>query len=476
MSAAPFTQNFFGVYGRNTGVLTYLALSCIAISSLLISSMKNYELIWKGFLTTGLVNFTYCAWVILFGDFLGWNNPYKAILGLFGNPDFISAFLGMFIVGIFSYIVSPSAQRKFQFIGVMLIPMIIFEILKSHAIQGLVVTAGGFSLIVFFKIYSVTRKKTYLYGYIVFISTMGLVAILGTLQKGPLSFVYKRSVSFRGTYWEAGIEMGKSHPFTGVGMDTYGDWYRRTRPPVALIDTPGIGVTSNVAHNVVIDFFAFGGYPLLFAYLATLIFTSIAILRVIKRMKSYDYVFVGMTSVWVCYQVQSFISINQIGLAIWGWVFAGLIIGYESVTRGDTIQNPTVSKRKQVESPISPNLVVGVGIGIGLLLGFPPFNADVRWKAAATQQSVAVVEDALKPSLFNPANSQKFGMAVENLAASNLGKQAHKYATEAVRFNADNFDAWYQLYTLSISTPAEKQAALTNMKRLDPLNPDVTVR
>jgi hypothetical protein len=51
--------------------------------------------------------------------------------------------------------------------------------------------------------------------------------------------------------------------------------------------------------------------------------------------------------------------------------------------------------------------------------------------------------------------------------------QAHQIAVKAVQYNPDYFDSWKLLYFLSNSTEDEKQAALKNMKRLDPLNPDV---
>jgi len=475
-SKSPFTQNYFGTYGRNTGFLTYVMLSMVFLGALLISSYKSFTSIWKGFLFTGIVNFAYCSWVLLFGDFLGWNNPYKSILGLFGNPDFISAFLGMFITGVLAYVFAPGTETRWRTVGLLIIPISLFEIVKSHAIQGLVVTAGGLALVLFFKLRSVTSRRIYTLSFLALVIGMGLVAILGTLQKGPLKFVYKRSVSFRGTYWHAGIKMGENHPITGIGMDSYGDWYRRARPPIALIDTPGKSVMSNVSHNVVVDLFASGGFPLLVAYLASVILTGAAIVRILKRSREYEFLFVGMTAVWICYEVQSFISINQIGLAVWGWLFGGLLIAYEVSTRDKSASKPEKFKSTKNLSPISPNLVAGIGILVGLLIGFPPFNADTKWASAMKQHDAALVEKVLTPTLFNPADSQKYGMAVELFANSQLGDLAHKYALKAVNFNPDNFDAWYQLYTLSNSTPQEKSLSLSNMKRLDPLNPDVTVR
>jgi hypothetical protein len=38
----------------------------------------------------------------------------------------------------------------------------------------------------------------------------------------------------------------------------------------------------------------------------------------------------------------------------------------------------------------------------------------------------------------------------------------------------ENFELWKVFYLIQSSTPEEKAKALENMKRLDPLNPDLT--
>jgi O-antigen ligase len=480
MSEAPFSQNFFGAFGRNNGLLTYALFSAITVSSLLISKFESFEKIIYALFAAGLLNIAYCAWVLAFGDFIPWNNPYGKILGFFGNPDFISAFLGMFIACSIAFIASvKTAGITRIFLGLASI-VALFEIVKSHAIQGLVVTAGGIAIVGFYFLRSRYRIQIIAYGYAAAVAILGLVAIFGTLQKGPLSFVYKRSVSLRGSYWHAGIEMGNSHPFTGVGLDTYGDWYRRTRPPVALIDTPGINTMSNVAHNVVIDFFASGGFPLLISYLAILAFGAISIIRVTVRNRNYDRIFVGITVVWLCYQVQSFISINQIGLAIWGWLFTGLLVAYEHTTRPQGQDTDSSKSRlgkgrgKAQVGVITPQLVAGIGLGLGVLIALPPLSADSKWHNATKSQDAAKVQAALVPSFFNPPDSSRYAQAVNIFQNSNLLDLAHKYAIIAVKFNPDYSVAWKQLYYLPNVSTKEKATALYNIKRLDPNNPDPT--
>ena len=478
-SSSPMAQNIYGAYGRNTGLVAYLVLSMVAIGALLLRSESSFSRVILGLQFAGLVNVVYCAWVIAFGDFLPWNNPYGNILGLFGNPNFISAFLGIFITTLMAFSAAKTASWKYRLVAVLVGAVAFYEVVDSHSIQGIVVTAGGIAIVGFFAIRAYVKNPLFTYGYLVGVGVLGIIAIFGTLQKGPLSFVYKTSVSLRGEYWRAGLAMGMDHPLTGVGMDSYGDWFRRTRSLNAATVLPGPAVTTNASHNVVIDFFAYGGWPLLLAYLAMLVLAAIAIVKVLLRTKSYNPTFVAMSAAWTCYQVQSLISINQIGLAVWGWLLTGSLIAYEFATRPSANQEkaptpgPARPKQSASSGVISPQLVAGVGALIGILIAVPPMSADTKWRTAIGSKDANLVVAALEPGYLSPSDSARYAQAVQIFASSNLTEQAHDIALKAIKFNPDYFDAWKILYLLTNSTTEEKALALENMKRLDPLNPDV---
>jgi hypothetical protein len=426
-----------------------------------------------------MINVIYCAWVIAFGDFLAWSNPYQNILGLFGNPNFISAFLGIFITTIFAGALAPGTSIWYRVGGALVSLVAFYEILDSNAIQGIVVTAGGISIVGFFAVRAKFGSKILTSAFVVSVLGVGFLAVLGALQKGPFIFIYKTSVSLRGAYWNAGINMGVDHPVTGVGMDSYGDWYRRARSENAATVLPGPKTITNAAHNVVIDFFAFGGFPLLLTYLGLLAVAAAAAFKVIRRTSGYDSVFVAMFAAWACYQVQSLISINQVGLALWGWILTGALIAYERATRqelsdSDQAQTKNLKKpTKQKTSIISPQLVAGLGIVVGTLFAVPPMSSDMKWRVALDSKDANKVLAALEPAYLNPVNSQRFAQAVQLFASSNLLVQAHDIAVKGVEFNPDYFDAWRMLYFLPNSTEQEKKTALENLKRLDPRNPDV---
>ena len=478
-SDSPLSQNLYGSFGRNTGFITYLVLLLISISALTLTERSSFQRIIWGLQIAGVINVLYCLWVITFGDFVGWNNPYGNILGLFGNPNFISAFLGMFITTILALVAAPTTTWKVRLIGILLSLIAFYEVVNSHAIQGIVVTGGGIAIVGFFAVRSYLKSKVLTGIYVISAGAFGFLAIMGALQKGPFSFIYKSSVSLRGAYWNAGVTMGMDHPLTGVGMDAYGDWYRRARSEQAATVMPGPTTFTNAAHNVVIDIFAYGGFPLLVCYLAMLALALVAIFKVVRRMQGYDPVFIAMTAAWICYQTQSLISINQVGLALWGWVLTGALIAYECATRGGSIEESVAvgkgvkTKTKSSTGVISPQLVAGIGAVVGILIAVPPMAADTKWRSALDSKDVAKVMAALEPGYLNPSDSQRLAQAVQLLASSNLMEQAHEIAIKGITFNPNYFDAWRVLYFLANSSEAEKAQAAENMKRLDPRNPDV---
>jgi len=477
-SKSPLSQNLYGSYGRNNGFFTYLFLAIILCSTLALRESTGFNLLVKALFFAGLVNVAYCLWVISFGDFIGWSNPYGNILGTLGNPDFIGAFLGIFFAAYIAHGLGKETSNIFKYSMLLVLPITAFEIIDSHAIQGRVIAVLGTGIVIFFYLRS--RFSFFIVAaYSAFSVIAGALAVGGALQIGPLTkYIYKTSVSLRGQYWLAAWNAGESHPVSGIGMDAFGDWYRRSRSPRA-IELPGVNTVVNTAHNVWLDMFAFGGWPLLLSYLAILALTVVAIVKVTIRKKEYNAIFVALTTAWIGYQAQSIISINQIGLAIWGWILSGAIIAYEVSTREGALTSTDLTGRKSGRSNQNSQESLGVLVAtisgiVGLLLALPPITSDVKWRSAQLARTVPGIEATMQPGLFNPQNSTKYLTNIQTLESSNLFDLSHKYALEAVKWNSESFELWKVLYLVKNSTADEKTTALSNMKRLDPLNPDVT--
>jgi hypothetical protein len=126
---------------------------------------------------------------------------------------------------------------------------------------------------------------------------------------------------------------------------------------------------------------------------------------------------------------------------------------------------------RSTANPIGSGLVSSLAMVVGALLAVPPLASDIKWMSAQNSRDAAKVELSLTPGYMNPENTQKYLMAIQLFEQSNLTELSHKYALQALRYNPDVFDSWKLLSLLRNSTGEEKQLALDNMKRLDPLNP-----
>lgn len=475
---SPASQFLYGNYGRNNGWLTYLFLVLMLLVTSSLRNALSLKKLINGLLFAGAVNIVYSLWVVTFGDFIGWNNVYGEILGTLGNPNFIGAFLGIFISAFTGLLIAPQTPKWFRWASIVVLPVTAYEIFISKAIQGRVVGATGIAIIVFFYIRA-RFKLVYLLGYSGLLGIAGFFALLGTFQIGPLTeYIYKGSVSLRGQYWLAAWNTGTANPFNGVGMDAFGNWYRRSRDAKAL-DVPGVNTIVDAAHNVPLDMFAFGGWPLFLAYLMIMAIGAWALVRTALRMKAYDPILAILSATWFGYQIQSIISINQIGLAIWGWVLTGAAISYERITRiTESAQPVNRVKTRNVKNSIAEQaraVIFAAVFGLaGLLIAIPPLSADSKWRAAQVSQTLQQLEMSMQTSYFNPQNSMKYMTNIQILEESNLPELSHKYALDAVQWNPENFELWKLLYLLRNSTTEDKALALKNMKRLDPLNPDVT--
>jgi hypothetical protein len=479
LSSVIFSQDnvlvgIFGIKGRSTGLVTYLSLAILFLAAVLLQSVNHYDSIVKFLLIAGAVNIIYNQ-VFIFGlDPIPWKNPYGTILGTFGNPNFISSFLGIIFSVLVSVVLSDSISKKFRFSSLGLLPVVLYQILYSNSIQGLFVAGAGTAVVLYLYIRVKLKSKILSISYVSVVLVIGLVSILGMLQKGPLaSLIYKTSVSLRGEYWAAGINMGMSNPLTGVGLDSYGNWYRLYRRASALV-LPGPSVVSDSAHNVFVDFFASGGFPLFIAYVSIQVLVAIAIFRILKNMNNFTLTPIALIAAWIGYTAQSVISINQIGLAVWGWVLGGAVIGYSMLgTHGIEVQQKKTKSqnvKKSGRSEAAVSLASVMGLLVGFLIALPPIRTDIAWRSAIREANLGAIENALR---MWPQDHRTLNSGIVLFANNGLQEKAIEYARIDVEKYEENFVSWYTLFQLQSSTDQEKRTALNKMVELDPKNEDL---
>jgi hypothetical protein len=197
------------------------------------------------------------------------------------------------------------------------------------------------------------------------------------------------------------------------------------------------------------------------------------------RSREFNFSFISLAVAWICYQVQSVISINQIGLAIWGWILGGSLIAYEKVTRpiqGSNIKQSISISRKiknQQSIGISPLMTGILGAVVGLLIAVPPYSSDSAWNSALKSGDLNKIEKSMQSSYLIPQNSNRYVALYQLLEANKLFDLSYKYAKIATEFNPDSFEAWQMLYYSQKATPTEKTLARNNLLKMDPLNPNI---
>ena len=471
-------QEFFGTYGRSTGFVAYIALASLMLGAIVVATSNFISTFARYLLIVGGLSIGYGLLQVVGADPIKWASLYSPVIGFLGNPNFQSSFVGFSGILAFGCICSKELKISWRVAYYAYLLVGAFVILKTESQQGFLVLAGGIAIVGMIWISRSEFKVLTIPALIV--SGIGTVFVaLGSLNSGPLaSLLYKASVTYRGDYWRAGWKMTVEHPFLGVGLDSYGDWYRRTRTLEATLRR-GPEVISNAAHNVLLDFSSNGGFPLVIIYLALMVLVVISAIKLLKRSTGFDPAIAGLIAVWIAYQAQSIISLNQLGLAVWGWIISGLIIGYEINTREKEVPievRPPVSKgrnvKKSVNESVSAKTLMSMVAGgvVGLLVGLPPFIASAQFKSAYTSGNAVKVE---KSAYIWPDEPMRYGQVGLVLQSNKLDAQAQKVVDAALLKFPNEFGLWSLAATLSTATPEQIAEAKKQMKRLDPFNPDV---
>jgi O-antigen ligase len=444
------------------------------LATLTLKTKPQFQHLANGFLIVATINIIYSLLVLATGkDIIPWTNPYKTILGTFGNPNFLSSFLGISVSIFAVWSLDNSRKKLYRFSSVLAIPFSLFLIDKTNSLQGFLIVALTLSLLSIIWIQSSKFSKIN-YFLIPSFFASGVSAILGMLQIGPLAnYLYKDSVTYRGEYWQAGLNMANSSPLVGVGFDSYGDLFRQFRDAAALV-RPGVDVVTNTAHNVYIDILASGGYPLFIAYAGIQLFALISAIKAFSKIKGFDPTFTGIFLMWIGYQAQSLISINQIGLAVWGWVSTAALIAYShSISELGSQAESSNGTRKKTNPQVMTHPIAGTMVISGMVIGFliisPLVLTEANWRNSLEKGSLPAIEQNIGKF---PKVTARYQFGILHLGGNQLGDLAYKYAKEAVSFNPNDYQTWRILIKFPQTTESEKQNAKVNLRRLDPLNPE----
>ena len=476
-ASAPLVQQFYGISGRNTGFLAYLFLAILFLGAATLPRQSDYQAFPRAILIAGYASGFVCALELLGVNLLDAVNNFGAIIGTLGNPNFVSAFSGMMTVGAFALSLNKDFKLAQKLVFVFLSLLSLFMVIMSKSFQGLgTAFLGIFFVILLFVFYK--RIWILFYGLLTSAAVGGSLIIAGLFEKGPLAAsVYQYTLPIRVQYWQAGLKMLFDHPFTGVGLNSYGDWYRFARDADALI-TPGATVTTNVAHNVYVDFASGGGFLLLIAF--TLLFgaTLFYSLKALRKLRKFDALFVSALSVWIVYLITAFFSIDQLGLAVWGWVIGGALIGIskgiidepdKGDAKGKKISDAEKAKiiERNATNALIPQLLLFL-MFIGAVV--PAFKGDMDWAHARRSGKAQIIADQVAKW---PQDEIRYSNAMYSFLTSGLEGQAVPLIQQGLQMFPRSSVLWNYLYQNPKTPIEQRNLAREKLLELDPLNPAV---
>ena len=471
LSDADFGQQIFGTFGRNNGFLAYLGLMLVFLLGALTSHESSIKRFLLGLVFVSMVSGVYGILQSMKIDPAGFVSLYSPAIGFLGNPDFFSAFHGLALIASLAMAVVTKEKGNLRYVYVVSTLLNIYALKIAGAKQGVLVAVIGIAMVIVILAYQ--RSKALGYS-LTSIGFVGLILVaLGLINSGPLaSIIYKSSLEARGYYWGAAWKMTVDNPFIGIGLDNFGSWYRRARSVEAYQWLPT--QETNAAHNVYLDFSSNGGFPFLLLNLFLVALVLYSFLTMVRRAEKLNPHYIIGFSIWVAFQAQLLISINQIGNAVWGWALGGILLGYSYFTGEEPLSDKNErnsKKQKAIKSealPASDLLRLTGGVVLALVIVFPYWTSAVNFQSAVESQTIEKIEQA---AIQQPYDLVRMVGSARVLKDNGNVEKARVILKLTVQIFPDSYSAWEELSKLPDTPDAQMKEIKAELLRLDPRAP-----
>ena len=451
-----FAERMYGIRGRATGFLTFISLSAIAF---VISKGRTTNRFFFYLLMSNVVVCGYFLLQIMNLDFFSVENFYSAPSSTLGNPNFVSGFVGFSVFVIFYYF---NFKDKISWLATLTFLLVnIFVLYRSQSIQGIIGTFVGILVLLLLNVMQSSKIKIKVAALLLSLGAVTLT-LLGFLGLGPLSRILESSTVFsRLDYWRSAVRMTFDNWLFGVGLDGYGDFYRMYRDQVA-IDRFGAGQTADSAHNVFLDMFASGGLPLGVVFLVISIYPAAKLFLKLLKNSEKDRIGILLLAIWAAFQLQAFVSVNQIGVSIWGWILLGFMVAH-----GKNSEKDNSSSARKYSERRAIRMVSAILLFIAApLIATPQLASEFKFLSFANRAD-GVSLDNLVSSW--PQDSRRMNFVARGWVNSAEPTRAKSLILRAIAFNPNFYPNWSVLIELPNATTEERENARQAMKRLDPL-------
>ena len=467
---------FYGAPGRNNGAISYTALAVICFVAMQSFNSKSVSKLRSVLIGIGAFLAFYGNLQITHRDPIKWNLLYNPIVGTLGNPDFVSALLGICAIATLWWILEDRRVGA-RFVGAALILFEIYIIRRCGSMQGLLIVAVGFAILVVASIWSWRKSAGYISASVALVGSLPI--LLGLLNKGPFAaHIYRGSIQSRLDYWHAALSMFKAHPLLGVGLDRVGENYWQYAPQVQHV----IGQGTDNAHNVFLQLLATGGIVVFIPYLILIGVILVTSVRAILRATGKErFTLIALFAIWISFLLISTISIDTLGVAVWFWITGGALYSLARIQPVPVevlhAKKGKLAKGKKVHPRASSYLGVTTATVLVILvfvLVSPPWTSSLAIQDLIRNNSGLNKSDftaKLKDiSTMWPTNPQTLiSLADVSLRISDP-KLANQFATEAVRKDARSYNG-HNLNAIAYETQVQYGKAIPDRVVLLKLHP-----
>jgi O-antigen ligase/tetratricopeptide (TPR) repeat protein len=507
-STAPMaTPAVLGAYGRNSGLLAYASALVLFVAALRLMQPPHTRMLVGAVVFAGLFTATYGLLQRVGLDAVAWNNPFNPVIAALGNPNFASGYLGIAASVAAGGALWTGWGKPWRALSGVTSATCLLTALVSSSVQGPIAGATGLAVVATARLLETDSKRKGAR-----LAALGGAAIIGlavlvlgaTAKAGPAAAIFTDYGSrARGFYWRAAWEMFEAHPITGVGLDHYGSFWRMHRSPesVSFLGGPSY---SDAAHSVPLQMLAQGGLILGLTYLGLVIVVLVSLVRGLVRLRGSERMLLASVGAgWAAYQVQSFVSIDQVPLIVLHFALGGAVVAASGSSGLREVRLPGALKpvqahpndaatrrrvaaaaprRRQVHvGDLVALLAVGMAVLTAAWLSFYPLRANIAVAEGDRQlsrgQGNAALEAYERATGLVPGQPVYWGKQAHLLAEVQQPAQARAAYDQAARRDPYDVNA-----LLNAARVAEQQgdqnAARTHYGRaleVDPLSPETLV-
>jgi tetratricopeptide (TPR) repeat protein len=482
-SQSSVVRVLWGTFGRNNGLVTYISLGLIMMSGFYIAKSKVAIIsILIPFISALVIAGFYGIAQKLYLDPIKWSQDGQAF-SFFGNINFASALFSLGAMSCLALSLLKEFKVLARFILLFLSSFFLAMVYLTDSVQGILMfaIAGVLYLFILVQQKSSILSKLFLLS----ASLSGIFIFWSFLGQGPLGeYLYQYTLKLRFYYILSGILMGLENLPFGVGIDSYGDYYREVRPN-QVIDLTGIDITVNNSHSSIIQIFATLGLPAtIFLLMAYLYATRNALYLLLRKEESRESKF--FIAIFIALTINSLFSIDNISIAVWNFLFLGIALGLNR-EMPERIMNSQVDKKivKRVKQDKGISLSTGKTIATFLSISTFIFS----WASSYPERKIVNV---FQQAGANYSNEERVNELVEISKSVMTRDQDYRYVAEALstlgvndlaivvlREGIKKFPKEYQLYdylSVFLERANRKDEAIIvrqDQLKLDPNHPRI---